>query len=153
MQNNAQNTFQVEKWSDAHTDGLMRVSDQVHLIRMQDVERSRLQPYTPPVDNAPEPVVTLSMKRYFAAGSFTTVCFVVIAAAEQGAFAAAASIGGYIVAIGGGLVVVVAALRSCLVWTPSGAGDSGNGQSKTGGNNYYQYNNFGEQPNQNNGTK
>lgn len=152
MQTN-QHPFQVNEWSDAHTDGLMSVSEQVNLIRMEDLERNKLQSYVPPVDNAPEPVVTLSMKRYFAVGSFTTVCFLVIAAAEQGAFAAAASVGGYIVAIGGGLAIVVAALRSCLVWTPSGASDSGNGKSKTGGNNYYQYNNFGEQPNQNNGTK
>lgn len=145
MQN--QNTFQVEEWSDAHQEGLS-IPDRVNLIRMEDVKAAKLVKYAEPQRSSVEPVVTLPMKRYFAAGSFTTFCIVVIAAAEQGAFAAAASIGGYIVFIGGGVGIAFALIRSCFVWTPS---ETGNGQRKSGGNNYYQYNNFGEQPNQNNG--
>lgn len=150
MQN--QNTFQVEEWTEAHQEGLS-IPDRVNLIRMEDVKAAKLVKYIEPQSSGVEPVVTLPMKRYFAAGGFTTFCIVVIAAAEQGAFAAAASIGGYIVFIGGGVGIAFALIRSCFVWTHGGASSDGNGQSKSGGNNYYQYNNFGEQPNQNNGTK
>lgn len=107
-------------------------------------------PNPPAQQSEAKPVISLEMKRYFAAGGFTTFCVVVIAAAEQGAFAAAAAVGGYIALVGAGIGVAWVVLRACFTWTP--ASDAGNGQSKTGGNNYYyQYNNFGENPNQNNG--
>lgn len=146
------NTFQVEQWSDAHQEGLS-IPDRVDLIRMRDVKAAKLVKYVEPQGSGVEPVVTLPMKRYFAAGSVTTVWLCVFSLVEQGVLSGCAIFLGWVVAGGCAVGIVSIVLKSCLTWTPSGASYAGNSQGKTGGNNYYQYNNFGEQPNQNNGTK
>lgn len=93
MQN--QNTFQVEQWSDAHQEGLMSVSEQMNLIRMQDVERNKLQGYTPPVETAPEP--------YKSAAHAITDLIVTLAPPVVG-----------LVAVGGVLCVLVSAAAAMV---------------------------------------
>ena len=81
---------------------------------------------------APAPVVTLEMKRYFAAGGFTTFCVVAMSLAEQGAFKVAAAMGGSILAVGGAIGLVWIILKSCFTWTPNSTeskpGGAGSGQ-------------------------
>lgn len=95
------------------------VADEYAAInRRCDLERAKREAemvqYEPPQAAAPEPVVTLGMKRFIVTGGFTTFFVVVIAAAKQGAFAAGLAMGGNIVAVGGGLGLVVLILRACF---------------------------------------
>lgn len=94
MQTN-QHHFQVNEWSDAHTDGLMSVSEQMHLIRMEDLRRNKLQSYVPPVETAPEP--------YKSAAHAITDLIVTIAPPLVG-----------LVAIGGVVCVMVSAVAAMV---------------------------------------
>jgi len=107
------------QWEEAHYNELNKpTTDLERYFRDRDTPAPYVAP--PHVESEVQTVVTLEMKRYFAAGGFTTFCVVVIAAAEQGAFAAAATAGGYIAFVGGGIGVAWVVLRSCFTWTPSG---------------------------------
>jgi len=83
-------------------------------------------PYVPPADE-PEPVVTLSMKRYFAAGTVTAGWVVVIAAATSASatvFAPVVSAVAWIV--GGAVSLGVAAKVLRMLFTASETSQGGN---------------------------
>lgn len=94
-----------------------------------------VQAYTPPETEQEQPVITLAMKRYFAAGSVTTAWACFFSLCEHGAFTAAASVLGWVVAGGCGLAFVSALFRNCFSWSPApSAGDSFGGSANAGQN-------------------
>lgn len=120
-----------------------RYVEEKHLVR----PKQSVAPYTPPEPETEQeqPVITLTMKRYFAAGTVTTAWACFFSLCEHGAFTAAASVLGWVVAGGCGLAFVSALFRNCFTWSPS-AGSCAGGSSKQETHHHYYYQNNNQGP-------